>query len=111
NAVPELLQAPRCADEGRELRCPQRFADPDSGARRDGAGVVPGWNLGVRLDRSKTPEGNCILRSWSGGLNQNGDGWIVVGVLVQRQHRKLGNRPWSGHLRAASESVHLGERN
>ena len=39
-------------DEG-ELRRAQRLADPDSGPRRDGAGVVSGRHLGVRLDRRR----------------------------------------------------------
>ena len=51
--VPELLQAPLGPDRQGELRRAQRLADPDSRARRDGAGVVPGRHLGLRLDRRR----------------------------------------------------------
>ena len=51
--VPELLQDPDVPDVERELRGAQRLADPDPGSRRDGAGVVSGRHLGVRLDRRR----------------------------------------------------------
>ena len=51
--VPELLQDARAADAAGELRRAQRLADPDPGPRRDGAGVVSGRHLGVRLDRRR----------------------------------------------------------
>jgi hypothetical protein len=50
--LPVLLQAAGGADAAGELRRAQRVADPDPRARRDGAGVVPGRHLGLRLDRS-----------------------------------------------------------
>ena len=81
----ELLQAAGCADPAGELRGPQRLADSDSGPRRDGAGVVSGRHLGLRLDRSEESEGDRVLRSRSGGLDQNGRRRILVGVLVQRR--------------------------
>ena len=49
---------PAAQTQVRELRGPQRLADPDPGPRRDGAGVVPGRHLGVRLDRPEAPEGD-----------------------------------------------------
>ena len=62
------LPAPQTRDG--ELRGAQRLADPDSGPRRDGAGLVPGRHLGVRLDRRRAPEGDRLLRSRPGGLDR-----------------------------------------
>ena len=45
------LPAPQTRDG--ELRGAQRLADPDPGPRRDGAGLVPGRHLGLRLDRRR----------------------------------------------------------
>jgi hypothetical protein len=53
DAVPELLQAPGAADAQENCVAPQRARSSRSRARRDGAGVVPGRHLGVRLDRPK----------------------------------------------------------
>ena len=51
--VQELLQDPGAADVVRELRRAQRLAHSDPRTRRDGAGVVSGRHLGVRLDRRR----------------------------------------------------------
>ena len=51
--VPQLLQAAGAADRAGELRRAQRLAHPDPGPRGDGAGVVPGRHLGLRLDRRR----------------------------------------------------------
>jgi hypothetical protein len=59
--VPELLQDPDRADVDGELRRAQRLAHPDPGPRRDGAGVVPGRHLGLRLDRREEPEGDRLF--------------------------------------------------
>ena len=44
---------PARADAAGELRRAQRLADSDPGPRRDGAGVVSGRHLGLRLDRCR----------------------------------------------------------
>ncbi len=46
----------------RELRGAQRLAHPDPRARCDGAGVLSGRHLGVRLDRRLASEGDRLLR-------------------------------------------------
>ena len=98
DALPELLQDAGAADDARELRRAQRLADSDSGPRRDGAGVVSGRHLGVRLDRRRAPEGDRVLRSRPGRPDAHGDGRLVVGVLVQRR------RSSAPRSRAASTS-------
>ena len=35
---------------------------------------------------------------------------LLVGILVQRSHRQLGDRPWSRHLRAHAERIIYAER-
>ena len=60
---------------------------PIPGPRRDGAGLVPGRHLGVRLDRRRAPEGDRLLRPRPGGLDPDGERRLVVGLLVQRRHR------------------------
>ena len=102
---------PGAADDVRELRRAQRLADPDPGPRRDGAGVVSGRHLGVRLDRRRASEGDRLLRSRPGGLDaawRCGGSWSVV--LVQRRDRQLRDRARPRHLRAHAERVHLAER-
>ena len=64
--VQELLQDAGAADLARELRRAQRLADPDPRPRSDGAGLVSGRHLGVRLDRRREAEGDRLLRSRSG---------------------------------------------
>ena len=108
--VRELLQDPRRPDGERELRRAQRLADPDPGPRRDGAGVVSGRHLGVRLDRRGQSDGDRLLRPRPGGLHAHGDGRLVVGVLVQRRDRQLRDRPRTRRRRAGAEPVHLAER-
>ena len=76
DGVPELLQDAGAADAAGELRGAQRLADPDPGARRDGAGVVSGRHLGVRLDRPGAPEGDRLLRPRPGGLDR---AWATAG--------------------------------
>ena len=69
---------PARADAERELRRAQRLADPDSRPRRDGAVVVSGRHLGLRLDRSVEPEGDRVLRPRSGGFDAHGERRHVV---------------------------------
>ena len=82
--LPELLQDAGGADRQRELRGPQRLADPDPGPRRHGPGLVPGRHLGLRLDRRGPPEGNRLLRPRPGGLHRDGRRRLLVDLLVQR---------------------------
>ena len=105
-----LLQAAGAADPVRELRGAQRLADPDSRPRRDGAGLVSGRPVGVRLDRHRPPEGDRLLRSRPGRRDAHGDGRLVVGLLVQRRHRQLGDCARDGHLRAPAERPDHRER-
>ncbi len=49
------------------------------------------------------PQGDRLLRSRPGRLDPDGDRRIVVGVLVQRRDRELGDLPRSRHLRADAE--------
>ena len=123
DGVPGLLQAPRTANTLRELRCSQRVADPDSGPRRHGAGVVSGRDLGLRLDRSHAPDGNRVLRSRPRGLHPDGERRVMVGVLVQRHDHQLRDsrgldifelKPSaliSANEIAAAKSVHFDEFN
>ena len=53
DALQELLQDAGAADVARELRRAQRLADSDPRPRGDGAGLVSGRHLGVRLDRRR----------------------------------------------------------
>ena len=94
---------PARADVAGELRRAQRLADSDSRPRRHGAVVVSGRPVGVRLDRHRPSEGDRVLRSRSGGRRPHGDGRLVVGLLVQRRHRQLGDRARPRHLRARAE--------
>ena len=60
--VPQLLQdAPRPV-EHRELRGPQRLADPGQGQGHHGPGVVPGRDLGLRLHQLEQAEGAGLVR-------------------------------------------------
>jgi hypothetical protein len=43
-------------DEPGELRRAQRLADPGARPRHHGAVLVPGWHLGLRLDRREEPQ-------------------------------------------------------
>ena len=108
--VRELLQDPHDSDGGRELRRAQRVAHPDPRARRDGAGLVPGRHLGLRLDRSCQAVRGRVLRSWPGRLHADAHGRLVVGVLVQRLDRELRDRARHGRRRPHAEPVHLAER-
>ncbi len=109
DAVPELLQDARRADAQRELCGPQRVADPDSRARRDGPSLVSGRYLGVRLDRSVPSQGDRVLRSGPDRLDQAGGRRLVVRLLVQRRDRQLRDRSGTRHLRAAAQRLHLAE--
>ncbi len=64
----------------------------------------------LRLDRSGPPEGDRVLRSRAGRLDQDGGRRIVVGLLVQRGHRELGDFARARHLRVDAERVHFAER-
>ncbi len=55
NGLRELLQDARPPDGAGELRGAQRLAHPDPRPRRDGAVVVPGRHLRLRLDRHRPP--------------------------------------------------------
>ncbi len=57
---------PAAQSVARELRRAQRLARPDSRPRHHGAVVVSGRPVGLRLDRHRSPEGDCLLRSRSG---------------------------------------------
>src|SRR6266702_3519621 len=107
DVVQELLQAPGAADRVRELRRPQRHADPDPAPRHHGPGVVSGRHLGVRLDRSGAPTGNRLFRPRPDGLDQAGRRRVVVRVLVQRLHRELRDFAGTRHLRAPAQRVHF----
>jgi hypothetical protein len=82
-----------------KLPAPQSQSRP----RSDGAGVVPGRALGLRLDRCGAPQGNRVLRSRPRRRQPHGDGRVVVGLLVQRPHRQLGDRPRPRHPRVAAQ--------
>ncbi len=82
---------------------------PDSGPRCDGAGVVSGRHLGLRLDRCRAPEGDRLLRSRAGGLDPHGHGRLVVRLLVQRGDGQLRDRTGPRHLRADAQRLHLTE--
>src|SRR2546423_5930487 len=97
--LPELLQAAGATDAQRELRSAQWLADSDSRPRRDGAGMVSGRHLSLRLDRRRASARDRILRSWTGGHDVEAE-WLVVGVLVQRSDRQLRDYARSRHLLA-----------
>ena len=109
-AFQSYYKLPAVQTAQRELRGAQRLADPDPGPRRDGAGLVPGRHLGLRLDRRRAPEGDRLLRPRPGGLDPHGDGRLLVGVLVQRRDRQLRDRARARHLRADAERLPLAER-
>ena len=111
DALQELLQDAGAADVVRELRRAQRIAHPDSGARSDGAGLVSGRDLGVRLDRRR--EARRRSRIFDRGPVDatrliTGGSWSVY--WYNGLHRELGDRARARHLRAAAERAHLAER-
>ena len=83
-----------------ELRGAQRLADPDPGPRRHGAGVVPGRALGLRLDRRRQAGGDRVLRPRAGGPHPDGERRLLVHLLVQRRHLRLGDGARARRLRA-----------
>ena len=62
--VPQLLQDPAHQLQHRELRRPQRLADPGEGARHHGAGLVPGRTVGLRLHQLPQAARARVLRPW-----------------------------------------------
>ena len=79
SAVQELLQDPAAPGRHRELRGPQRLADPGQGQGHHGPGLVPGRRLGLGLHRLRAtrrrsptssaarsrPTGSSVGGSWS----------------------------------------------
>ena len=92
DGVQELLQDSGRADVVRELRRAQRLAHPDPRARSDGAGLVSRRHLGLRLDRPVAAAGDRVLRSRSARRDADDYRRLVVGLLVQRADRELGDR-------------------
>ena len=110
DAVPELLQAAGAAGCDGNLRGPQRLADPGSGARHHGPGLVPGRTLGVRVDRPREAGRDRLLRSRAGERDRAGERWVLVHLLVQRPHLRLGDGARARRLLAHPERLPLAER-
>ena len=103
------IAAPQTA--GGELRRPQRLPHPHPRPRRHGAVVVPG----AASPSSTGPTRPAPSRSPyhdRGPIDpdQMVMGGELVGVLVQRRHRELGDRARPRRLRARAEPVPLRER-
>ncbi|EFL21597.1 putative secreted protein [Streptomyces himastatinicus ATCC 53653] len=77
---------PRHQAAHRELRRPQRFADPRQGPRHHGPGVVPGRRVHLGLHRLQPPQGDRLLRTRSDLGRQAGLRRLLVRVLLQRPH-------------------------
>src|SRR6202041_2251361 len=90
-----LLQAARGPAREEKLGGAQRVVYSDSGADRDGAVVVSGWRVGVRLDRRGASEGDRVFRPGADRFHEAGGWWDVVGVLVERQHLQFGDHAWA----------------
>ena len=108
--VRQLLQDAGAADGRGELRRPQRLAGAGARPRHHGAGLVSGRHLGLRLDRPGASQGDRLLRPRADGLDQAGGRGLLVGVLVQRPHRQLGDRARARRPRPAAEHAPLAER-
>ena len=61
--LPELLQDPAPPGRHRELRRPQRLADPGQGQGHHGPGLVPGRRLGLGLHRLRQAQGDRATSS------------------------------------------------
>ncbi len=76
--VPQLLQDAADPVQHRELRGPQRLADPGEGQGHHGPGVVPGRDLGLGLHRLRAPRrrsaGSSAARSRTTGWSSAAPG-------------------------------------
>ena len=78
---------PRPAGRHRELRRPQRLADPGQGPRHHGPGLVPGRHLGLRLHRLRaSPKEIGYFERGPLASRPARPRRLVVGVLLQRLH-------------------------
>ena len=75
----------------------------DAGARtrHHGAGVVSGRRVGVRLHRLRQAGRDRLLRSRPDRRHESDPRRLLVGLLVQRPHLRLGDRPRSRRVQAA----------
>ena len=105
-----VLQDAGAADRAGELRRAQRLAHPGAGARHHGAGVVPGRRLGVRLHRLGEAGRDRVLRSRADRREEADHRRLLVDLLVQRPHLRIGDRPRHRRLQAEAERVPLAER-
>ena len=83
---------------------------PVPGPRHHGAGLVPGRLVGLRLHRFGQPGRDRVFRPGTARSQKPDRRRLLVHLLVQRQHLRLGD--FAGHRRvpAAAERVPVAER-
>ena len=105
-----LLQAAGAADRAGELRRAQRLAHPGAGARHHGAGVVSGRRVGLRLHRFGEAGRDRVLRSRPARRHAAHHRRLLVDLLVQRAHLRIGDRPRHRRVQADAERAPVAER-
>ena len=98
---------PAAPGRHRELRRAQRFARSRSRARHRSAGVVSGRDFGDGFHRHGAPVRNRLFRSRTDRSEDARARRRMVGLLVQRQHLRVGNRARARHFRTGHRRKYL----
>ena len=108
--VRRLLQDAGGADRDGELRRAQRLAHPGARPRHHDAGVVSGRRVGVRFHRLGQAGRDRVLRPRPDRCEAADHRRLLVHLLVQRPHLRVGDRPRDRRVQPGGERASVAER-